>query len=89
MSIYYNDLGKLYRIAGHIGCFESTKYTYGSIAIDNGVIKVYNGKSWEIVKEDCKNDTNTPKKIVPKICSQCGAPIKIDNTTCEYCGTKY
>jgi len=28
-----------------------------------------------------------PKKIIGKICSQCGAPL--NGNKCEYCGTEY
>lgn len=62
-------------------------YTLGDICIDeNNNTYVYSNIGWETLYE---NDLNikTSIKILPKICSRCGAPLK--NHICEYCGTRY
>lgn len=74
-----------------IGEFDSTKhYQIGDIVTDGGVMKVYNGTSWEPL-HGTHDDVNEepPKTIIPKVCSQCGAPTNPHRTTCEYCGCRY
>lgn len=74
----------------YIGFFDTSKgYRIGDLVIDNGVTKVYTGTAWEILGAIDSNNTEASKKIVPRICSQCGAPIQGYSNSCEYCGTRY
>lgn len=69
------------------------KYANGDVVDDCGDIKIYVDGSWvELCKEESLHHKDTieiPKTIAPRTCSQCGAPIKIYKSTCEYCGVRY
>lgn len=46
---------------------------------------------WELLSDN--NDNKAENKLVnyagPKICTRCGAPLKMYARSCEYCGTCY
>lgn len=48
---------------------------------------VYDGNNWDNIGNGQPKESL--QKITPRICSQCGAPVKSSRLTCEYCGVKY
>ena len=74
-----------------MGEFDSTKnYKTGDVVLVNGESRLFTGTSWELLGKGGNDDTNKhAKTIIPKTCSQCGAPTKAYRTTCEYCGVSY
>ena len=51
---------------------------------------LYDGNNWNDIGNVINGQPKeSPQKIVPRICSQCGAPVKSSRLTCDYCGVKY
>lgn len=72
-----------------MGRFDPTKhYKVGDVVVDGKDTKVFTGTSWEKIDGGGK-PLDPPKTIIPKVCSQCGAPTNPHRTTCEYCGCRY
>lgn len=48
---------------------------------------LYDGNNWNNIGNGQPKES--PQKIAPRICKQCGAPVKSSRLTCEYCGVRY
>lgn len=48
---------------------------------------LYDGNNWNNIGS--RQPKESPQKIAPRICNQCGAPVKSSRLTCEYCGVRY
>lgn len=60
------------------------------VATIDGRLYIWRGDEWESVEEipeKYKRKENITKKLKPRICTNCGAPLK--GLKCEYCGTEY
>ena len=60
------------------------------VAIIDGRLYIWRGDEWESIEEipeKYKSKENITEKLKPRICTNCGAPLK--GLKCEYCGTEY
>lgn len=72
----------------YIGKYDpSIVYKTGDVVRDGDDIKVFNGQGFSIISGSY--DENSIKKILPKHCTSCGAPIDSLKRKCEYCGCEY
>lgn len=67
---------------------QSVKYQIGDVVEDNGYIKVFDGQGFTVIGTPDDNPVS-PIKILPKNCTQCGAPVNSLRIRCEYCGCEY
>lgn len=69
---------------------DTTKSMLGDVGIIDDKFCLYTGNEWiEIEEVSTTDEKEKPKKILPKVCSQCGAPVKSYRSSCEYCGVSY
>lgn len=78
----------------YIGTYDSSRhYSIGDIVYKDGMTQCFDGYKFIVVgiPERVTNYVPDPesKKILPKNCVRCGAPVNSIHTKCEYCGCEY
>lgn len=76
------------------GVFDSSyQYSKGDVVYKDGMTQCFDGEKFIEI-----GDTGSvtayipdpePKKILPKNCIHCGAPVNSYHIKCEYCGCEY
>lgn len=66
----------------------SAYYDEGDIVIENGETKFFTGNEFirlDFIEAKCEPS----KKILPKTCTRCGAPVDSSHVRCAYCSCEY
>lgn len=76
------------------GVFDSSyQYSKGDVVFKDGMTQCFDGEKF--IEIDGIEGVTTyipeskPKKILPKNCVRCGAPVNSYHIKCEYCGCEY
>lgn len=69
----------------------SRKYSAGDIVYKDGMTQCFDGYKFIVVGISGREHVPDPepKKILPKNCVHCGAPVNSLHAKCEYCGCEY
>lgn len=61
------------------------------VVSENSMYMNIDSHHWELLSgnNDNKTENNPVNHASPKICTRCGAPLKMYARSCEYCGTCY
>lgn len=77
----------------YLGTYDSShQYSVGDIVVKDGMTQCFDGKKF--VKFGATGraypyESPLQKKVLPKTCARCGAPVNSYHIKCEYCGCEY
>lgn len=76
-----------------LGTYDSSyQYSKGDVVYKDGMTQCFDGEKF--VKFGTTGraypyESPLPKRVLPKTCARCGAPVNSYRTKCEYCGCEY
>ena len=73
----------------YLGTYDSShQYSTGDVVFKDGITQCFVGERFVEIGTTGRPDPE-PKKMLPKNCVRCGAPVNSYHTKCEYCGCEY